>query len=78
MALLLSGGQVCVVTHGGTLRGIYEKIVGLPSKQTMANGSLSTVRVEGECMEVTTWGDVGHLEDIGYTGDAGLGSKIAG
>lgn len=60
--LLHSGGRVCIITHGGTLRGIYERVVGLPSKTTVANAALSVIKVDGEFIDLSTWGEVRHLE----------------
>lgn len=62
------GALVCIVTHGGVLRGILEMVLGLPQNGkrhfSLYNASISRFsRFNGHWM-MDSWGETGHLNGL--------------
>jgi broad specificity phosphatase PhoE len=58
-------GRVLVVTHGGVVRGVAARLLGLPLRSVAGflidNASLSIFRVDDGVTNLVTWNDVAHL-----------------
>ena len=64
-AVLGDSGTVLVVTHGGVVRGVAARLLGLPLEAVAGfvidNASLSTFRAAGGFVQLVTWNDTAHL-----------------
>jgi probable phosphoglycerate mutase len=58
-------GRVLVVTHGGVVRGLAARLLGLPLASVAAflidNASLSIFRIAPGAVQLVTWNDTAHL-----------------
>jgi len=73
------GKRVVVVTHGGVLRTSYIIAKGLPCTGKVVNASINTFRIsDEEEWEICSWGDVSHLQDIGFLNTGFGGDKLSG
>ncbi|KAG0622746.1 hypothetical protein M758_3G120600 [Ceratodon purpureus] len=73
------GKRVVVVTHGGVLRTSHIIARGLPCIGKVVNASINTFRISDEKeWEICSWGDVGHLQDIGFLNTGFGGDKLSG
>jgi broad specificity phosphatase PhoE len=58
-------GRVLVVTHGGVVRGVAARLLGLPLRSVAGflidNASLSIFRVDDAVANLVTWNDTAHL-----------------
>ncbi|KAG0480094.1 hypothetical protein HPP92_010692 [Vanilla planifolia] len=74
------GEQIILVTHGGVLRELYRKACPLGSMHgTIKNTSINVIRIYSNgkwCIK--KWGDVSHLQEIGFKEDAFGGDKASG
>lgn len=65
-AILDDPGRVLAVTHGGVVRGVAARLLGLPLAAVAAfqidNASLSVFRVASGSVQLVTWNDTAHLE----------------
>jgi len=72
-------GRVLVVTHGGVVRGVAARLLGLPLEAVAGflidNASLSIFRLEGGLTNLVTWNDTAH---IGESSAGGQWPRIAG
>ena len=61
-------GRVLVVTHGGVVRGLASRLLGLPLAAVFGfvidNASLSVFRVGGTGAQLVTWNDTSHLGSL--------------
>jgi len=66
------GGRVLVVTHGGVVRGVAARLLGLPLAAVAAfvidNASLTIFRVAPGAVQMLTWNDTAHLGPAGAGG----------
>ncbi len=65
-ARLSPGDRALVVTHGGVLHGLLSGLLGLRERRPrpigrMANTSVTTVRLDGDSVELVRFNDVSHL-----------------
>ncbi|MET0151197.1 MAG: histidine phosphatase family protein [Candidatus Binatia bacterium] len=64
-SVLDDSGRVLVVTHGGVVRGVAARLLGLPLRSVAGflidNASLSIFRVDDGIANLVTWNDTGHL-----------------
>jgi broad specificity phosphatase PhoE len=64
-AVLDDPGRVLVVTHGGVVRGVMARLLGLPLGSVAGflidNASLSIFRVDDGVANLVTWNDTAHL-----------------
>jgi len=64
--------RVLVVTHGGVVRGVGARLLGLSLRDiapfTIDNASLTILRVSGAAASCLTWNDTAHLDGLGTTG----------
>ncbi len=63
------GGQcVVVVSHGGVLDLVYRRARGVPIERArdfpLPNASVNWLTIRGECWQLESWGETGHLEGI--------------
>eukprot|EP01025_Chloroclados_australasicus_P057620 TRINITY_DN7191_c0_g2_i1.p1 TRINITY_DN7191_c0_g2~~TRINITY_DN7191_c0_g2_i1.p1 ORF type:complete len:281 (-),score=27.36 TRINITY_DN7191_c0_g2_i1:357-1199(-) len=61
-----AGQTVLVVTHGGPLRIMHQYITGIKYNDKNFNCALNIVKIEGSKRAVIKWGDVEHLQEVGY------------
>ncbi|HUE38168.1 MAG TPA: histidine phosphatase family protein [Candidatus Binatia bacterium] len=58
-------GTVLVVTHGGVVRGVLARLLGLPLEAVAGflidNASLSIFRIEAGVTNLVTWNDTAHI-----------------
>lgn len=74
-----AGKRVVVVTHGGVLRTSHIIAKGLPCTGKVVNASINTFRISDEQeWEICSWGDVSHLQDIGFLNTGFGGDKLSG
>lgn len=63
--VLGGSGRVLVVSHGGVVRGLAARLLGLPLAAVFGfvidNASLSIFRVAGDVVQLVTWNDTAHL-----------------
>ena len=80
MALFCDAGKrVVVVTHGGVLRTSHIIAKGLPCTGKVVNASINTFRISDvKEWEICSWGDVSHLQDIGFLNTGFGGDKLSG
>lgn len=61
-------GRVLVVTHGGVVRGLAARLLGLPLAAVFGfvidNASLSVFRIGGDVVQLVTWNDTAHLGSL--------------
>jgi len=59
------GGDVLFVTHGGVVRGVAARLLGLPLTAVAAflidNASLTTFRIDAGLVNLVSWNDTAHL-----------------
>lgn len=64
-SILDDPGRVLVVTHGGVVRGVAARLLGLPLAAVAGflidNASLSVFRLENGSIQLVTWNDTAHL-----------------
>ena len=64
-AVLGDSGTVLVVTHGGVIRGVAARLLGLPLTAVagfaIENASLTIFRADGGVVQLVTWNDTAHL-----------------
>jgi broad specificity phosphatase PhoE len=64
-SVIPSPGRVLVVTHGGVVRGVAARLLGLPLTSVAGfqidNASLSIFRVDDAGAHLVTWNDTAHL-----------------
>ena len=64
-AVVGMGERVLVVTHGGVVRGVAARLLGLPlaavATFVIDNASLSMFRFEMGAVQLVTWNDTAHL-----------------
>jgi 2,3-bisphosphoglycerate-dependent phosphoglycerate mutase len=64
-AVLGDSGTVLVVTHGGVIRGVAARLLGLPLTAVAGflidNASLTIFRVDDGAVQLATWNDTAHL-----------------
>jgi len=64
-AVLEDPGRVLVVTHGGVVRGVMARLLGLSLRSVAGflidNASLSIFRVDDGVTNLVTWNDTAHL-----------------
>lgn len=67
------GRTVVVVSHGGVLHRMFRHTVGLPFQAprtwTIYNASINRFLIGDGTWMLGTWGDIGHLEEIGTSDD---------
>jgi probable phosphoglycerate mutase len=67
------GERVVIVTHGGVLDDLYRRTKGLALDSRkdfkIYNGGINRLEVTGDRWEIVSWGDIGHLEEIGSLGE---------
>jgi probable phosphoglycerate mutase len=63
--VLGESGRILAVTHGGVVRGVTARLLGLPlacvAGFVIDNASLTTFRVQSELVQLITWNDTAHL-----------------
>jgi probable phosphoglycerate mutase len=63
------GQSIVVVTHGGVLTGLFRWTLGIPlddrRRFKLWNASLNVFFYEDGAWVLGTWGDIGHLADVG-------------
>lgn len=66
--VLKGSGRVLVVTHGGVVRGLAARLLGLPLAAVFGfvidNASLSVFRVSDDVVQLLTWNDTAHLGSL--------------
>lgn len=66
-SVIPGAGRVLVVTHGGVVRGVAARLLGLPLAAVAGfvidNASLSIFRVDGAGAQLVSWNDTAHLGD---------------
>jgi probable phosphoglycerate mutase len=74
IALKHAGETVVVVTHGGVLNGLMRYALGIPLDSPRQfkiwNGSINVFLFEDGHWMLETWGDRGHLSDLGALDDS--------
>jgi len=67
------GGRFLVVTHGGPLDGCYRHATGMsqqaPKDFQVYNAGINRFAIEAGNWRIESWGEIGHLEQIGALGD---------
>jgi probable phosphoglycerate mutase len=73
------GQRVVVVSHGGILRSLHIIATGLPSRGKVLNASINTFRIsDTKDWTMCSFGDVQHLQDVGYLSSAFGGDQESG
>lgn len=73
------GKRVVVVTHGGVLRTSHLIAKGLPCSGKVVNASINTFRISDENeWTICSWGDVSHLQAVGFLDTGFGGDKLSG
>lgn len=64
-----AGGRIAVVSHGGVLDMLYREANALPLAGVrtclIPNAGVSTLRADGDLLEIVVWGDDAHVADLG-------------
>lgn len=79
VALENLGKRVVVVTHGGVLRTSHIIAKGLPCPGKVVNASISVFHIsDDKDWTIISWGDVSHLQNIGFLNTGFGGDKLSG
>ena len=66
-----TGGRIFVVAHGGVLNGLFRYVldipISVPTRFKLFNAAINIFSIENGTWLLGTWGDVGHLKDIGVS-----------
>lgn len=74
-----AGQRVVVVSHGGILRSLHIIATGLPSRGKVLNASINTFCIsDTKDWTMCSFGDVQHLQDVGYLSSAFGGDQESG
>lgn len=74
-----AGERVVVVTHGGLLRCLHIIAKGVPPQVKITNASISVFHISDENdWTLCSWGDVSHLQGVGFLSSAFGGDKQSG
>jgi probable phosphoglycerate mutase len=70
-------GRVLAVTHGGVVRGVTARLLGLPLQAVASflidNASLTVFRIDARGISLVTWNDTAHLGPATATPATGWG-----
>lgn len=70
------GGRLLVVTHGGPLDDCYRHATGMPQQAPedfqVYNAGINRFAIEAGTWRLESWGEIGHLEQIGTLGNREL------
>lgn len=70
------GGRLLVVTHGGPLDDCYRHATGMPQQAPedfqVYNAGINRFAIEAGKWRLESWGEIGHLEQIGTLGNREL------
>ncbi|CAM6016602.1 unnamed protein product [Sphagnum balticum] len=73
------GQRVVVVSHGGILRSLHIIATGLPARGKVLNASINTFRIsDTKDWTMCSFGDVQHLQEVGYLSSAFGGDQESG
>lgn len=65
-----TGRHVLVVTHGGVLRAVAKRVLGLPLEAprrfSITNAAINRLSYADEQWRLDTWGEAEHLVELGY------------
>lgn len=76
----LSGQRIVVVTHGGVIREFFNRAAPRGSRRgKILNVSVNVLRISDKMeWSIKSWGDVSHLDGVGYLGNAFGGDRTSG
>ena len=75
----LAGRRVIVVSHGAVISALHRFITGSGPPHRVVNTSINLISLSGvDNWKVVSWGDVKHLEGLGFERDAFGGGSDSG
>ncbi|KAF3793918.1 Phosphoglycerate mutase-like protein 4, partial [Nymphaea thermarum] len=74
------GQRIVVVTHGGVIREFFNRAAPRGSRRgKILNVSVNVLRISDKMeWSIKSWGDVSHLDGVGYLGNAFGGDRTSG
>lgn len=76
---VLAGRRVIVVSHGAVVSALHRFITGSGPPNRVVNTSINLISLSGvDNWKVLSWGDVKHLEGLGFERDAFGGGSDSG
>ncbi|CAN6478580.1 unnamed protein product [Victoria cruziana] len=74
------GQRIVVVTHGGVIREFFNRAAPRGSRRgRIHNASVNVLRISDKMeWNIKSWGDISHLDGVGYLGNAFGGDRTSG
>ncbi len=73
LAALHMGHTILIVAHGGVLKGLFYRAIGIPLSNprrfSLFNAAINSFSVSGESWRLNTWGETHHLQGMATLDD---------